>query len=100
MFEKKFVELFIVILYWVHFTPYIYQYFTDKKYLRLNFFKLGETITPVLIFILLDIIVYVMLYRLVMKGYKELEKVYKRKLEGVNAKYKADIEAQLKDISD
>lgn len=103
MFEKKFIELFIVILYWLHFTPYIYRVFTNKNYLRLNFGQLGKTLTPVLIFVLLDIIVYVIFYRLVMYGFKELEKPYKRKLEAVYAKYKSDtpdIEAQYKDNAD
>lgn len=99
MFEKKFLEIFVVILYWLRFTPYIYKKFTEKKWLDLDFGALRDTIWAVLIFILIDIMLFVTFYRIVIYAYKKLKKFDKKTVREVQMKFKddktrKDIEAQ------
>ncbi|XP_030554809.1 uncharacterized protein LOC115758361 [Drosophila novamexicana] len=97
MFQRKFLEIFVVILYWLIFTPSIYTTFTKKGWLLLDFGALQDTIWAVLIFGLVDVMGFVTFYRIVMFMYKKLKKFDKKSLKKVHQKYKNgknDLEAQ------
>lgn len=88
MFEKKFLEIFLVLAYWFNFTPYMYVTCTNKNWLYFDLKDLDSTIVAVFVFVVLDILFFVVLYRIVMFAYNKIKNFEKAKMKKLLEKYK------------
>lgn len=87
MFEKTFLEIFVVQAYWFNFTPFMYWIFEGKNWIQYDGMNLENTIISVFVFVILNVMFFVGFYRIVMCAYKKIKEIEKAKLAKYKQKY-------------
>lgn len=92
MFEKKFLELFVVILFWCQISPRFYKICEDNGWaLKLGSFE--ETIGTFFIIVAVDVVLFILMYRTTMSLYQTIKEFDARSWQKIQAKYKAKTKA-------
>ncbi|XP_030376636.1 uncharacterized protein LOC115625648 [Scaptodrosophila lebanonensis] len=94
MFQKRLVEIFTLVFYWLVAMKWIYAYVSEKKWVEYSLDHMGNTVYTHGLFLLAVIVGYVVLYRMVMFTYMKC-KVCDIKMWHDLKKMKEDPEAQL-----
>lgn len=96
MFERKFVKIFLLILYWRKISPALQKYMRVKD---INPIALDKTFWPFIQFVAFDILLFVMFFQFFMYIYvyfKNNEMNFLRKLKIINMESKTIMEKHTK----
>lgn len=96
MFERKFVKIFLLILYWKKISPALQEYMDVQD---ISPIALDKTFWPFIQFVAFDILLFVMFFQFFMYIYmffKNNEMNFLRKLKIINMENKADIKKHTK----
>lgn len=88
MFEKKFLELFVVVLFWCQISPRFYKICEEHEWaLKLGSFE--DTIGTFFIIVAVDVVLFILMYRSVMSLYQKIKEFDARRWQKIQDKYKA-----------